>query len=162
MLGKYLATVIMGVFASIVGYIITITSLIISRQVYEVYSKFSVNVLTIILGIIICVVASFIIAAISLLATSKSKTYKEAQATGSVIQVFCLAPMVLSYLNVNLNSYLYLIPILNHTNILMDIYSGNINLLNVSLTIISTIVYTVILLYLLIKSFKSEKVLFGA
>jgi hypothetical protein len=55
-----------------------------------------------------------------------------------------------------------MVPIVGHTSLLMDLCGGNINILYILICIISSIVYIVILLYVVIKKFKSEKVLFGA
>ena len=160
--GKYIATVIMGIISSIIGLILTITSLTIAKNMYEIYKDFKISFIAIIFSIIICIIASLLISAIALMLTSKAKSYKEAQAAGQVLQIICIFPMILSFIKVSSTALFYIIPILNHTTILMDLYSGNINYLNILLTIISTIVYTIILLYVLIKKFKSEKVLFGA
>ncbi len=160
--GKYIATVIMGIISSIIGLILTITSLTIAKNMYEIYKDFKISFIAIIFSVIICIIASLLISAIALMLTSKAKSYKEAQAAGQVLQIICIFPMILSFIKVSSTALFYIIPILNHTTILMDLYSGNINYLNILLTIISTIVYTIILLYVLIKKFKSEKVLFGA
>lgn len=160
--GKYLATAIIGLISSIIGFIITIASFAIATNMFEVYKGFSISLLAIIWGIIICIIAAFLIAAIAILLTSSAKTYKEAQAAGQILQVVCIMPMLISFLNIPISTTYYIIPILSHTTILMDLYSGNISYLNLFLTILSTIIYIVILLYILIKKFKSEKVLFGA
>ena len=160
--GKYLATAIIGLISSIIGFIITIVSFAIATNMFEVYKGFSISLLAIIWGIIICIIAAFLIAAIAILLTSSAKTYKEAQAAGQILQVVCIMPMLISFLNIPISATYYIIPILSHTTILMDLYSGNISYLNLFLTILSTIIYIVILLYILIKKFKSEKVLFGA
>ena len=76
--------------------------------------------------------------------------------------IICIVPIFISFLNNSTTTLYYIIPVLSHTTILMDLYSDNISYLNLFLTISSTIIYVVILLYVIIKKFKSEKVLFGA
>ena len=51
--------------------------------------------------------------------------------------------------------------ILNFTLIFTDINNGNINILNILLMIISTIIYISVVLVYIIKQYKSEKVLFA-
>lgn len=160
--GKYLATAIIGLISSIIGFIITIVSFAIATNMFEVYEGFSITFSAIFWGIIVCIVASLLIAALAILLTSSSKTYKEAQAAGQILQMVCVMPLFITFLNVTTTTVYYLIPVLSHTTILMDLYSGNMSYLNLFLTILSTLVYIVILLYILIKKFKSEKVLFGA
>ena len=160
--GKYIATVIIGIFSSIIGFVITLTSFSIARNMFEIYEGFSISLNTILWGILICIIASFLIGAIAIVLTSRAKSYKEAQAAGQFLQIICIAPLLLSFINIASTTTFYLIPILSHTTILMDLYSDSLNYFNLLLTVISTIIYTVVLLYLLIKKFKSEKVLFGA
>lgn len=160
--GKYLATAIIGLTSSIIGFALTIISFAIATNMFEVYKGFSITFGAIFWGIIICIVASLLIAALAILITSSSKSYKEAQASGQILQMICVMPIFLSFLNITITRLYYIIPILSHTTILMDLYSGKINYLNLFLTIASTIIYVIILLYVLIKKFKSEKVLFGA
>ena len=160
--GKYLATAIIGLISSIIGFILTIISFAIATDMFEVYKGFSITFGAIFWGIIICIVAALLIAALAILLTSSAKSYKEAQASGQVLQMVCIMPIFISFLNITTTTLYYIIPVLSHTTILMDLYSGNISYFNLFLTIASTIVYVIILLYILMKKFKSEKVLFGA
>ena len=160
--GKYLATAVIGLISSIIGFILTIVSFAIATNMFEVYKGFNISFMAIFWGIIICIVASLLIAALAILLTSSAKSYKEAQASGQILQMLCIAPIFISFLNISTTTLYYIIPVLSHTTILMDLYSDNISYLNLFLTISSTIIYVVILLYVIIKKFKSEKVLFGA
>ena len=159
-IGKYLATVIIGLCSSIMGFIITLVSIKIASLKFEIYKEFTMNFPTIALGILICFVASCLIAGLAIAATSSSKSYKEAQAAGQTLEIISMIPMFIQVLDVNTTTYFYFIPILSHTTILMDLYSNNINYMNFFYTIISTIIYTVIVLKFLLTKFKSEKVLF--
>lgn len=160
--GKYLATAVIGLISSIIGFILTIVSFAIATNMFEVYKGFNISFMAIFWGIIICIVASLLIAALAILLTSSAKSYKEAQASGQILQMLCIVPIFISFLNISTTTLYYIIPVLSHTTILMDLYSDNISYLNLFLTISSTIIYVVILLYVIIKKFKSEKVLFGA
>ena len=159
-IGKYLATVIIGLCSSIMGFIITLVSIKIASLKFEIYKEFTMNFPTIALGVLICFVASCLIAGLAIAATSSSKSYKEAQAAGQTLEIISMIPMFIQVLDVNSTTYFYFIPILSHTTILMDLYSNNINYMNLLYTIISTIIYTVIILKFLLTKFKSEKVLF--
>ena len=159
-IGKYLATVIIGLCSSIMGFIITLVSIKIASLKFEIYKEFTMNFPTIALGILICFVASCLIAGLAIAATSSSKSYKEAQAAGQTLEIISMIPMFIQVLDLNTTTYFYFIPILSHTTILMDLYSNNINYMNLLYTIISTIIYTVIILKFILTKFKSEKVLF--
>ena len=60
------------------------------------------------------------------------------------------------------NLVLSIVPFLNFTLIFTDISNGNFNYLQIFLLIISTIIYIALVLYVIIKNYKSEKVLFNA
>ena len=160
-LGKYLATFIIGFIASLVGFIITLGSFGIATNMFGVYEEFSMGFSVILFGVVICLVASLLIAALAILLTSSAKTYKESQASGSILQTICVLPLFLSMVSFDAPRLLYIVPILSHTNILMELYSGTCNYVNLLLTIGSTLVYVCLILYVLVKKFKSEKVLFG-
>ena len=160
-LGKYLATFIIGFIASLVGFIITLGSFGIATNMFSVYEEFSMGFSVILFGVVICLVAALLIAALAILLTSSAKTYKESQASGSILQTICVLPLLLSMVSFDAPRLLYIVPILSHTNILMELYSGTCNYVNLLLTIGSTLVYVCFILYVLVKKFKSEKVLFG-
>ena len=161
LLGKYLATVLIGLISSLAGFAITIISITISSNYYDIYKDFARSTSVVILGILTCVVASMVIAGLAITVTSSSKSYKEAQAAGQALELLSMIPMFVQILNIKSTTTFYLVPILSHSTILMDLYSGNINYINLLITIVSSIVYALIIFIFLVKKFKSEKVLFA-
>lgn len=162
--GKYLATVIMSLFASLFGYIITLASLIIAKGKYKVYEDINlfINPENIIIGILICLAASLLIAGLAILLTAHSKSYKEAQMASQVLTMITIIPMFISMLNIPIISKLYyVIPILSHVQILMDIFTTKISYNNIILCLLSSIIISIIIIDIIIKKFKSEKVLFS-
>ena len=61
----------------------------------------------------------------------------------------------------DVSQVLYAIPILSHTTILMELYSGTCSNINLLITTGSTLVYIVVIMFIILKKFKSEKVLFS-
>ena len=161
LLGKYLATVLIGLISSLAGFAITIISITISSNYYDIYKDFAISPSVVLLGILTCVVASMVIAGLAITVTSSSKSYKEAQAAGQALELLSMIPMFVQILNIKSTTTFYLVPILSHSTILMDLYSGNINYINLLITIVSSIVYALIIFIFLVKKFKSEKVLFA-
>ena len=162
--GKYLATVIMSLFASLFGYIITLASLIIAKGKYKVYEDINlfINPENIIIGILICLAASLLIAGLAILLTAHSKSYKEAQMASQVLTMITIIPMFISMLNIPIISKLYYaIPVLSHVQILMDIFTTKINYNNIILCLLSSIIISIIIIDIIIKKFKSEEVLFN-
>ena len=160
--GKYLSTVVVGIFSSMIGFLLTIISFAIAKNMFTIYSDFTINFIAVFFGIIICIVASFLISGVAILLTSSAKTYKEAQAKGQVLSTICIFPIFMSYLSISVTEIYYAIPVLNFTSILMDLYSNNLEYVNLFITLISTVVYVAIILFIVLKKFKSEKILFGA
>ena len=162
--GKYLATVIMSLFASLFGYLITLISLVIAKGKYKVYEDINlfINPENIIIGILICLAASLLISGLAILLTANSKSYKEAQMASQVLTMITIIPMFISMLNISIISKLYyVIPILSHVQILMDIFTTKISYNNIILCLLSSIIISIIIIDIIIKKFKSEKVLFG-
>lgn len=159
--GKYLANVIIGSIASLIGFALTIVSFIIAKSMFTIYEEFSIGFLAIIWGVVICILASFLIGGLAIAITAKSKSYKEAQAAGQVLNYLCMIPIFMTYLDFKVTTTYYLVPILNYTTLLMDLYTGSFEYINLLITVLSTIVCVGVVLWLLLKTFKSEKVLFG-
>lgn len=162
--GKYLATVIMGLFSSLFGYVISVTSLIIAKSKYQIYEDINLmfDPQNITIGIIICLAASLLIAGLAILITSRTKTYKEAQASSQILTFITLIPMFLSMLDIPIvTKFYYAIPILSHVQILMDIFTKDINYSNIFINISSSLILSILIVSIIIKQFKSEKVLFN-
>lgn len=71
-IGKYLATVIVGLIASLIGLVLTISSIIIASSLFTIFKTitFSINLEAIIIGIITCISASLFISGLSIAITS--------------------------------------------------------------------------------------------
>lgn len=159
--GKYLANVIIGSISSLIGFALTIGSFGVAKNMFEIYEEFSITFGAVAWGVIICVLASFLISGLAIAITAKAKSYKEAQASGQILNYLCMIPIFMTYLDFKVSTTYYAIPILNYTTILMDLYTGNFEYVNLLITIGSTILFVGVVLWLLMKTFKSEKVLFG-
>lgn len=162
LIGKFLSTAIIGFIASIIGLIVTFTSIGLGSMVFDGYKAVSITFGIVSLEVIICFIASLLIAALAIFLTSSAKSFKEAQSSAQLLNMLPLLPFLFSMLKVEITKVFYMVPIVGHTSLLMDLCEGNINILYILICIVSSIIYVVILLYVVIKKFKSEKVLFGA
>ena len=79
----------------------------------------------------------------------------------STLNMLTVIPMFITILGMEINRWYYLIPILNYTQILMDIFSGNIDIIAILMIIISSLIYVVIVIAYILKQYKYEKVLFS-
>lgn len=162
-IGKYIATVILGILSSLIGLILTILSILIASNIFDIFNSITITItpLTIIIGIIICLASSLFISGLSLVLTAFSKTYKEAQSSSQVLSILTVIPMMISLIGIKTTPIYYLIPIANYVQLLMDIFSKNINSLNITIVLLSSVIYVIIVISYIIKQYKSEKVLFG-
>lgn len=161
--GKYLATVIMGVLSSLIGLVLTLVSLEIATNCFDVFKdiNFSFDFISVIVAILVVILASLFIAGLSIAVTSFAKSYKEAQSMCSTLNMLTVIPMFISLLGMEISRLYYLIPILNYTQILMDIFSGTIDIIAIMMVVISSIVYVVLVISYILKQYHGEKVLFG-
>lgn len=162
-LGKYLATVIMGFLSSLIGLILTIGSLEFVKRYFSFFEGLSyhVGLSSILISFVIIIMASLFIGGLSILLTSFTKSYKEAQSVSSILNILTIIPMMISLVGVSIQKWFYLIPIFNYTQCLMDIFSGKFHIIEIFMLIISSICYVVIILFYIVKQYRSEKVLFG-
>lgn len=163
-LGKFLAITISSIITLIISIILMIISLNLVKDNFEILKglAFNINSLTIILTFIILLTYSFFISGLCIAIASKTKSFKEAQSTLTPVSLIICIPMFLQMLDIRPGSYLNFIPIFNHSFVLNDIFLGNINTNNILITTITSIIYSLVLIYIIIKEYKSEKILFDS
>lgn len=161
--GKYLATVIIGIMSAVIGLVLTIGSLVIATNSFEVFKdiNFNFSVISIVIALLIVVLASLFIAGLSMAVTSFAKTYKEAQSISSALNMITVIPMFVSILGMEVSSVYYVLPILNYTQVLMDIFSGSIEFVPILLVVISSVIYALLVIVYILKRYRTERVLFG-
>ena len=160
--GKYLATAIVGFISSIIGLILTIISLGVAVNFFESFKdiNFSFGIGTILLAVFVIILASLFIAGLSIFVTSKTKSFKEAQSISSMLSLVSIIPMMISLMEVSISSIYYFIPILNYTQILMDIFSGVMVPVNILAVVLSSVLFIGLVIYMVIKRHATEEVLF--
>ena len=162
-LGKYLAISISGLITMIIGIILSIISLYYVKYNFSIYENviFNINIKTIALTSIILLTYTFFISGVCITIASFTKTFKEAQSSLTPISLITCVPMFLEILNINITNGLSFIPIINHTIMVDNILTGTINISNILITIISSIIYIILLLIFINKMYKSERILFN-
>lgn len=161
-IGKYLASVIIGFITAFIGLVLMIVSLYVAKDTYTTFENFHLIIdwKTIIGSIITIFSASLFIAGAALSLTCFSKTYKEAQSASQMLNMLSIVPMFISLIEIKLNYFYYLIPICNYEQTMMDLFTNNISIINLFITFLSTIVYIIIVIIYIIKAYNSEKILF--
>ncbi len=161
-IGKYISTVIIGLISSLTGLALTVGSLALATRLFDAFKNvgYSISISAITSSIIVIIAAALFISGLAIALTCFAKSYKEAQSKAQILTSITLIPMFISMLDIEISSKYYLIPIANYTTILMDIFSGEINSLNLLIVLLSSVVYVVLIIWYIIRQYNSEKVLF--
>ncbi len=161
--GKYLAISISGIVTLLIGVFLSIVSLYYVKNSFSIYDNviFNINTITILLTILILLFYTLFISGLCITIASFTKSFKEAQSALTPISLATCIPMFLEMLNINISGLLSFIPIINHTIVINNILTSSININNILITIISSIIYIIVLLLFINKMYKSEKILFN-
>lgn len=160
--GKYLATAIMSFLVGVAAYLLSIPTFSIGNKLFESYESitFTTEFGFIILAILVIFLVSLLSAGVCMALAGKAKTYKEAQSSLQMISVLPMIPYFLSMLEID-NIIFDFIPVANCSALLNDIVINNINIQSFLIIILTTIVYTVVILFYISKQYKSEETLFS-
>lgn len=163
-LGKFLAIVISAIITLIISIVLCVVSLLYVKNNFAILENITMNLnfTTILLMFVILFTYSFFISGICITVASFAKSFKEAQSSLTPVSLIICVPMFLEMLEIELSGYLVFIPLLNHNFVLNDIFAGNINVFNILIIIITSIMYSLILIFVIVKLYKSEKILFGS
>ena len=163
-LGKFLGVTVSSIITGLLSLALAIISLFLSKDMFTIYEGVNTmySLSSIIYAIIVIITYSFFISGLCIAIASTSKTFKEAQSALTPLTFISLFPGMIAFMiGITTTPLIAIIPFLNFTTIFTDITAGNINLLHITLMILSTIIYISIVLYYIIKQYKSEKVLFA-
>ncbi len=162
-LGKFLGVSISSIITGMISLILTIISLYIANNSFELYKDVNLMlpVFAYIFVSIIIVAYSLLISGLCIAIASKAKTFKEAQSALTPLTFITFFPgMIALIMNIKLTPVLSLIPFLNYNLIFQDIINNKYDIVNILCMFISTVVVIGIVLKIIIKQYKSEKVLF--
>jgi len=162
-IGKFLSVSLSSIITGLLSLILTIISLIMANDMFEIYNEVSLMLTTtqIIFAIIVILMYSLMISGLCIAIASKSKTFKEAQSALTPLTFISFFPGMIAFMiEIESSFILSMIPFLNYSILFTDITNGNVNIINIILMTISTIIIIILVLTLIIKQYKSEKVLF--
>ncbi len=161
--GKYLSVTFSSIVTGIFSFILTVISLKISNNMFEIYNdtNLMLSPAEFAFAAVVITTYSFLISGLNIAVASKCKTFKEAQSALTPVMFISFFPGMIAFLiNLKTNALLSLVPFLNFTLIFTDITKGSINYTNILLMLISTITIICIVLGIIIRQYKSEKILF--
>lgn len=163
--GKFLSVSLSSIVTGVVSLILMIASLAITGNMFTIYKEVNLvpPIATIIYALLVIISYSFLISGLCIAIASKSKTFKEAQSALTPITFISFFPSFVAFMmNIKISAVSSLIPFLNFTLLFSDITSGNINFLYIALMMVSTVITISLVLMVIIRQYKSEKVLFSS
>lgn len=165
-MGKYLAITISSLVTAIISMIFLVGSIAIASSMFEIYKDayININVISILVSLLIMFSYAFFISGLCIAVASFSKTYKEAQSALTPISFITMVPMFLNIMEIKLNYYISFIPVVSQTMLLDEMLTSNMSEFNSAfllISIASTVVYSLLIIKLITKMYRSEKVLFS-
>ena len=162
--GKFLGVTVSSIITGIISLALAIISLVVTKNMFSIYEGVDVmfSPLTILFAVIVIIAYSFFISGLCIAIASTSKTFKEAQSALTPLTFISFFPGMIAFMmGITTTPILSIVPFLNFTLIFTDINNGTIDLLNIGLMAVSTIIYISLVFAHIIKQYKSEKVLFA-
>lgn len=162
--GKFLGVTVSSIITGIISLLLAIVSLVVTKNMFSIYEGIDVmfSPTTILFAVIVIIAYSFFISGLCIAIASTSKTFKEAQSALTPLTFISFFPGMIAFMmEITTTPILSIVPFINFTLIFTDINNGTIDLLNIALMAISTIVYIILVFAYIIKQYISEKVLFA-
>lgn len=163
-IGKFLSVSLSSIITGVLSLVLAILSLKIANNMFSIYEKIDLMLSSssLIFALIVILAYSFLISGLCIAIASKSKTFKEAQSALTPLTFISFFPGMIAFMiGITTTNVYACIPFLNYTLIFTDITSGNINFIHILLMLISTVIIIIVILKIIIKQYKSERVLFG-
>ena len=163
-IGKFLSVSLSSMITGLLSLILAILSLKIANNMFSIYEEINLMLpaSSLIFAIIVIIAYSFLISGLCIAIASSSKTFKEAQSALTPLTFISFFPGMIAFMiGITTTNLFALIPFLNYTLIFTDITNGTINYVHILLMLLSTIIIIAIVLKVIIKQYKSERVLFG-
>ena len=163
-LGKFLSISLSAFVSGIVSLILMLLALVFSDGAFDIYKDMNLvpSVATIIYSICIIAIYSFFVSGLCIAVASKTKTYKEAQSALTPISFIAMFPgLIATMATIETTHFLAMVPFLNVSLLYNDILLNQVDVLNLVLAFITSILLVMVVLAFIIKQYKSEKVLFG-
>lgn len=163
-IGKFLSVTLSSIITGLISLLLMLGSLYLVNGMFKIYDgvNLMLSPMSILFTVMVIIAYSFLISGLCIAIASKCKTFKEAQSALTPLTFISLFPGMIAFMiDIQSSTLLSMIPFINYTLIFDGIINGNADILQVILMFVSTIVIIGIVLGIIIKQYKSEKVLFS-
>ncbi len=161
-IGKFLGITSMSFFSGVFSFVLALASLGISTHLFDCFEgyAFSIGIDKVIMAIVTIGAVSLIVSGLSIAIGSKAKSFKEAQSALQPIQFLGMIPLFLPMFEVENSLIISMIPLVGQGMLLNELFSMGVNYIYVIASFISSIIFIVLVISIISKQYKSEKVLF--
>ena len=160
--GKFISSCILTIVCSLMAFVaMYLTAFILSRNLGAFDEIKLLSIGEFMLLIISFVVYGIFINSIAVALASTSKSVMEGQMKSSLLNFVSMIPMFMNMLQVKINYGLSFIPVINISLILNSIIHSEFNIGYFVVMIVSNLVFAIIVIKIISKLYKSDKVLFG-
>ncbi len=162
-LGKIVSTAFIAILSALSSFIGVLASLPFAKSMFDMGGTISYNISDYLMLFGILIVVALLSASLMLLASTIGKSTKEATMYAMPVYILAIFSSTFSMFNEvkDTSIYMYLVPIYNCTLGLKAIFAFEAELLPIMLVIGSSIIYITITMFVLLKMFKNERVLFA-
>lgn len=161
-MGKFIATTIASAISSTLGFLSMYGMLYyLSKELesFTAIAELSLQSILVLIGLF--GVFSMFISAIAIILATNAKSFKEAQNATQPLSIVSMIPMFASIMGVELNKVIALIPFMNISLLVDQALLNKVDMGCFWITTLSGIVYTYILIKVMSKLYKSDKILFS-
>lgn len=161
--GKLLGVTISSIITGVLSLVLALISFEVANNQFTIYETAPITIsgLSIVMSVIVIIAYSIFISGLCIAIASMCKTFKEAQSALTPLTFVAFFPGMIAFMvGIKSTAILSIIPFLNFSLVFNDISNGIINYVDILLMFVSTIVYIAIIIYCIIKQYRSEKVLF--
>lgn len=163
-IGKFLSVSLSSIVTGIFSLLLALISFAISNHLFEMYqdAPLHLNLVGLIYSIVVIITYSLLISGLCIAIASKAKTFKEAQSALTPFTFIAVFPgLIVTMVELESSALTSIIPFLNFSLLFNDIASGNVNIIYLMLMLVSTILIIMLVFKIIVKQYKSEKILFS-
>lgn len=162
-IGKLISVTTTSTITGLLSLVLSLISLFIANKNFGIYEGLNIvpSLGCILASIVIILMYALFISGLCLSISSKAKTFREAQSALTPLTFISFFPSMIAFMVDTVTTpLLSAVPFLNFTLIFTDINAGNIDILNILIMVVSTLVYISLVIRYIVKEYQTEKVLF--
>ena len=162
-IGKIISTAMIAILSAMSSFIGIMASLPFSQQMFPIGTGISYSIVNYLQIILILLILGLLASSLILIASTFGKSTKEATSYAMPLYIIAILASTISMFNTTLpdSVTLYFIPIYNITLGLKGIFTFELSTVQYLYIVGSNIVFIALTMFLVIKMFKSEKILFN-